>query len=127
MKTDITSKKDIHLIITLFYNKLINDQEMLPFFKDIIAQKELEHHINIITNFWQDILLYTHNYKNNPMQKHLNFHKKMPFKKEHFTIWLHYLTSTIDSNFTGKNANNMKSRANSIAMVMQLKMNIYNT
>ena len=125
MKKDISSREDIHFIITEFYKKLISDSEMLPFFDDIVKQHHLEKHIDIITDFWQDILLYTNSYQNNVLQKHLDFNQKVRFKKEHFQKWLLYLQSTIDASFEGQISQNMKDRANSIAMVMQVKFKLY--
>lgn len=125
MKPDISSRKDIHFIITEFYKKLVSDEKMLPFFETIVKENHLEEHIDTITNFWQDILLYTSTYSNNVLQKHLDFNKKVVFKKEHFTTWLSYLTTTVNDTFEGQNAQNMVDRANSIAMVMQVKFKLY--
>ena len=125
MKQDILSRKDIHFIITEFYKKLVSDDEMIPFFETIVKQNHLESHIDVITDFWQDILLYTSTYKNNVLQKHLDFNKNIVFKKEHFTKWLLYFQTTIDDSFEGQNAQNMKDRASSIAMVMQVKFKLY--
>lgn len=125
MKNDIQTREDIHHIITAFYQKLLADGEMFPFFEDIVAKDHLEAHLDVITDFWEDLLLQTYKYKNNPMQKHLDFHKKMPFEKQHFEIWLHYLSETIDASFEGTLAHAMKTRASSIAMVMQVKMDLY--
>jgi hemoglobin len=98
---------------------------MLPFFETIVRENHLEEHIETITDFWQDILFHTSIYSKNVLQKHLDFNKKTVFKKEHFTTWLSYLTTTIDVFFEGQNAQNMKDRATSIAMVMQVKMALY--
>lgn len=125
MKQDILTKSEIHFIITEFYKKLTSDKEMLPFFEEIVKKNHLEEHIDVITDFWQDLLLDTSTYKNNVLQKHLDFNKKVAFKKEHFTKWLHYLKKTIEDHFEGQNAQNMKDRANSIAMVMQVKFKLY--
>lgn len=125
MKTDICSRKDIHFIITEFYNKLTADEKMFPFFEEIVKSNHLEAHIDTITNFWEDILLYTSNYSSNVMQKHLDFDKKVKFTKEHFSIWVNYLSVTIHDNYEGQNAQNMKDRASSIAMVMQVKFKLY--
>ena len=125
MKQDISSRKDIHFIITAFYKKLVADENMLPFFEAIVKENHLEEHIKTITNFWQDILLHTSSYSSNVMEKHLEFNKKIVFKKEHFTTWLSYLKTTIDSSFEGQSAQNMKDRAASIAMVMQVKLQHY--
>lgn len=125
MKPDIQSREDLEIIISSFYKKLTSDHLLFPFFEEIVKSKSLEHHLSIIVDFWQDILFQTYRYKNNPMQKHLDFHQKMKFEKEHFTLWLQYLTETVDEKFEGENALNMKTRASSIATVMQLKMNLY--
>jgi len=125
MKEDVSSRNDIHFIITAFYKKLVADQKMLPFFEAIIKEGHLKAHINTITDFWQDILLHTSSYHNNVLQKHIAFHKKHVFEKEHFTTWLSYFKTTIDDSFEGQNAQNMKDRAASIAMVMQVKMRHY--
>ena len=125
MKPDISSRTDIHFIITEFYKKLISDKEMLPFFEEIVRKNHLEKHIDVISDFWQDILFYTTGYKSNVLQKHLDFNKKVVFKKEHFTKWLFYLNTTIDESFEGQNTQNMKDRAVSIATVMQVKFKLY--
>lgn len=125
MKPDIASREDIHFIITEFYKKLTSDEFMLPFFEEIVKENHLEVHINIISDFWNDILFYTNSYTNNVLQKHLDFNKKVVFKKEHFSTWLQFLTTTIDANFEGQNAQNMKDRASSIATVMQVKFKLY--
>lgn len=125
MKTDIVCRKDILFIITKFYQKLIDDHTMYPFFKEFIEQNTLDNHLEIITNFWEDILFNTNKYKNNTIQKHLKANTFIPFKKEHFSIWLAYFSETIDEFFEGIHSENMKNRAKSIATVMQLKMNSF--
>lgn len=125
-KPDIVSRQDIKLIMTNFYDKLLSDAKMLPFFEEIILNNHLEHHLEIITNFWNDILFDTLTYSNNVMQKHLDKNTFISFKKEHFSIWVSYFIETISLFFEGENSEKMKSRAQSIAVVMQLKMNVYN-
>ncbi len=125
MKIDITSRKDIKLIITKFYDKLLIDEKMIPFFQEIVEKKQLDHHLEIITDFWNDILFDTITYQNNVMQKHLDKNVFVTFQKEHFTIWVSYFFTTIDAYFDGEKASIMKTRAQSIATVMQLKMNLY--
>ncbi len=125
MKRDITERKDIKLIISNFYEKLILDEHLFPFFKEMVETGTLEHHLEGIVDFWEDILFDTQKYDRNVMQKHLNFSKKVSFKQDHFRLWLHYLTETTDHLFLGSKSDLMKTRAKSIAMVMQLKMNLY--
>ncbi|QNM85793.1 group III truncated hemoglobin [Polaribacter pectinis] len=125
MKPDISSRKDIKFIITKFYDLLLVDEKMIPFFEDIVSQNHLEEHLEVISDFWNDILFDTATYKNNTMQKHLDKNAFVKFQKEHFTIWTSYLFETIDANFDGEISHNMKNRARSIGTVMQLKMGLY--
>ncbi|WP_158838664.1 group III truncated hemoglobin [Polaribacter sp. L3A8] len=125
MKPDISSRKDIKFIITKFYDLLLADKKMIPFFEDIVAQNHLEEHLNVISDFWNDILFDTNTYANNVMKKHVDKNAFVVFKKEHFTIWISYFFETIDASFEGENAHNMKNRARSIATVMELKMGVY--
>ena len=125
MKKDISSRKDIKFIISKFYELLLVDEKMIPFFKDIVAQNHLEEHLEVISDFWNDILFDTTTYKNNTMQKHLDKNAFVKFEKAHFAIWTSYLFQTIDTNFEGEISQRMKNRATSIATVMQLKMKLY--
>lgn len=125
MKSDIASRKDIHFIISTFYDKFLSDKSMFPFFEDIINNNELSAHLESITDFWNDVLFDTITYKNNVMQKHLTVHRNMKFKKSHFDVWISYFFDVIDAHFSGEKSVLMKNRASSIATVMQLKMNIY--
>ena len=125
MKQDISTREDIKLIITKFYNLLLADVKMIPFFEDIVAQNHLEEHLDTISDFWNDILFDTNTYSKNVMKKHVDMNTFIKFKKEHFTIWVSYLFETIDANFEGENTLNMKNRARSIATVMELKLNVY--
>lgn len=125
MKSDISTRENIKLIITKFYDKLLVDEKMMPFFKEIVQKNQLEHHLEIIMDFWNDILFDTNVYQSNVMQKHLNKDAFVKFQKEHFAIWVSYFSETIDTYFEGNNAQIMKTRAASIATVMKLKMNVY--
>ena len=84
MKLDISSRKDIKLIITKFYELLLVDENMIPFFEDIVVQNQLEEHIEIITDFWSDLLFDTNSYANNVMKKHVDKNVFVAFKKVTF-------------------------------------------
>lgn len=123
---DISTRKDIKFIITSFYDKLLSDSQMLPFFTKFLKENSLEEHLETITDFWEDVLFDTISYKANLLKKHIDFNDNLPFKEEHFSIWVSYFFDTINESFSGINAEKMKNRANSIATVMKIKMNIYN-
>jgi len=56
------------------------------------------------------------------MQPHLILNQTTPFKNEHFKRWLLLFNATIDENFIGEKAEMAKTRALSIATVMEIKM-----
>jgi len=122
MKHDIETRDDIYLLISQFYLKLLKDKTINHFFEDIIQDQKLEKHLEIIVDFWEDILLNTVKYGRNAMKPHLDLNRKLPFLEKHFETWLTHFNSTLDSNFKGKNVELAKTRALSIATVMRIKM-----
>ena len=122
MKNDIQNREDIALVIKEFYSKLLMDDLLKHFFERIVHQKNLENHIETITDFWNGILFNDLAYKGNAMQPHISLNRTIPFKKEHFKVWLHHFSTSIDENFSGQKAEMAKIRALSIATVMEIKM-----
>jgi len=122
MKTDIRTREDIHLLITQFYNRLLEDKNINHFFEDIIKSNSLTHHLEIIVDFWEDILLNTVKYNRNAMKPHLDLNVKKQFSAKHFDIWLQHFNTTIATNFKGDKTELAKTRALSIATVMKIKM-----
>ena len=125
MKNDIQDREDILLIMKEFYIKLLNDGIIKHFFDDIIQEDHLEQHLETITDFWNGILFNDTTYQKNAMQPHLLLNKTKPFKKEHFKTWLYHFNSSIDKNFKGEKAEMAKTRALSIATVMEIRINTY--
>lgn len=120
-KSDITSREDILRLLKLFYEKAIKDETIGIIFTDIIPI-DWDHHIPLIADFWETILLDNPVYSGNPMLKHIDINKIYPLKKIHFDTWLQLFDETVDENFTGKVAGLAKKRAHGIAGIMQLKV-----
>jgi hemoglobin len=121
MKPDITTRTDIETLMHSFYNALLQDEAMARIFNDV-AQIDLAAHLPHIVSFWEGVVLNTGDYRNNVMQIHLNLNAKVPLSKERFDTWLEVFFTTVDNLFAGANAEKMKTRALSIATVMQVKM-----
>ncbi|WP_299901057.1 group III truncated hemoglobin [uncultured Aquimarina sp.] len=119
---DITSREDIEYILWEFYRRAIKNHKIGVFFTEI-AQINLEDHIPHITDFWEQQLFYTGSYKKNVLQIHQNLNSKKTMQKIDFDTWMDLFTSVIDQSFKGEKANLMKTRALSIATVIQLKIN----
>ena len=100
----------------------MSDEVMCHFFEDFKNPDHLETHLQTLVDFWSNILFYTGEYRKNAMQPHLDLQPKKPFKEIHFTHWLSSFNASVDELFHGEIAHNAKSRALSIATVMQIKI-----
>lgn len=122
---DISSRADIQLLMEHFYEKVKRDDTIGIIFNEIVPL-DWDHHIPLIVDFWETILLDNPVYKSNAMEKHFAINRIFPLKKEHFDAWLALFYPTIDENFNGPVADLAKKRAASIAGLMQMKMNAAN-
>ena len=122
MKRDIESRADIYLLVKDFYVKLMNDDLMHHFFSDFSNTQLLEEHLQTLVDFWDNILFFSGTYQKNAMRPHLDLQAMKPFKTTHFDHWLLHFNHTVDEHFEGEIAHAAKSRALSIATVMQIKI-----
>src|SRR5688572_25660178 len=118
---DISSRKDIELLMKNFYDKVKKDNTIGPIFNDI-ARVNWEHHIPIICDFWETLLLDAASYRKNVMEVHFILNRKMPLEEKHFKVWLQLFSETVDELFTGNKATMAKTKAKSIAALMQFKI-----
>lgn len=122
MLKDIENREDIYLLVKTFYTKLMNDAEMRHFFIDFFDENLLEEHLQTLVDFWENTLFFTGGYRKNAMQPHLDLHQIKPIEKKHFKAWLSMFNSSVDELFLGDMAHTAKSRALSIATVMEIKL-----
>jgi hemoglobin len=118
---DIETRRDLERLMAAFYEKLLADPEIAFVFTDV-AQMDLQAHLPHIVDFWDANLLQGTGYAKNVMKIHLDLNDKIHLEKRYFDIWLGHLFATIDAHFTGERAETMKTRALSVATVMQIKM-----
>ncbi len=122
MKRAIENREDIYLLVKDFYVKLMNDDLLHHFFSAFSDPELLEKHLQILVDFWDNILFFSGTYQKNALRPHLDLQLKKPFKSEHFNQWLLHFNNTVDEHFIGEIAHAAKSRALSIATVMQIKI-----
>jgi hemoglobin len=122
MKKEIENREDIYILVSKFYDKLLADDSIKHFFSEMVENNQLESHLQILVDFWDNMLFYTGSYRRNAMKPHLLLHQTKPFSPKHFKIWLHHFHTTIDENFIGEVAHATKTRSLSIATVMELKI-----
>ena len=121
MLSDIQNRADIELLMEHFYNKLLEDKSIAYLFTDV-AKIDLKAHLPRIVDFWENILFNSVTFNGNVFEKHLQLHQLSSLKKEHFDTWLTHLYQSTDELFVGNNAEKLKTRALSIATIMQSKI-----
>jgi len=121
MKKDIVHREDIELVINKFYERVLMD-DLLPEFFTKVIQVNWKKHLPVMYAFWENVVFYTGGYEGNPLEIHRKIHAKSTLKKEHFDRWVKLFTQTVDEHFEGEKAELMKSKASSIATIMQIKI-----
>lgn len=122
---DIQSRSDIELLLNSFYEKVRKDNTIGFIFNDI-ARVNWEHHIPVICDFWETLLLGASSYTKNAMQVHYTLNRIVPLEEKHFQRWVQLFSETVDDLFSGDIAIQAKSKATSIASLMQFKINQQN-
>jgi hemoglobin len=72
-------------------------------------------------DFWEMVLFDSSEYKGNPMKVHQDLNTKSAMNKTHFDVWISLFNETVDANFSGVKANHAKTRALSMATMIQIK------
>jgi hemoglobin len=121
MMSDIETREHLEIMLTAFYQKVFKDDLISHFFTEVVPL-DLNHHLPLITDFWESVLLHAQGYKRNVMEIHLNINKKSALTKEHLDRWVQIFTATVDQFFEGSKATLAKQRAQSIATMMNIKI-----
>ncbi|MCT4623069.1 MAG: group III truncated hemoglobin [Schleiferiaceae bacterium] len=119
--SDIESREDVKTLVDTFYAKVLKDETIGYLFTEV-AKISLETHMPIMYDFWESVLFGKSVYKGNPMTKHFELNKKSPLLPEHFARWKELWFETLNELFEGERANEAKTRANTIAYLMESKM-----
>ena len=111
---DISNRSDIQQFVDTFYGKVLKNELLAPFFKNL----DFEKHMPKMVDFWAFVLLDETGYTTNVTDKHLN----MPLEKKHFDQWITLFQATIDELFTGEKAELAKQRATLIGWTILSKI-----
>ncbi len=121
MKKEIENTEDVRLLVTSFYNKVLKDDMLSPFFS-YVKNNHWDKHLKVLESFWNNILFYTGGYYGNPLEVHKKLHYFKTLGRKDFERWLQLFNETVDDLFAGEKAELAKQRALSIATVMQMKV-----
>lgn len=119
---EIENINDIELLVDEFYKKVVLD-ELIGRFFTVVVNFEWEVHIPIMVSFWETLLFGRASYKGNPMTKHIELNKLSKLEPVHFERWLDLWKETVNENFIGEKAKDAISKAETIAKLMQSKLN----
>jgi len=122
MMKDIESRNDIEVLLHSFYQKAVHDNLIGQFFTKVV-ELDIKKHIPVIADFWEAVLFDTRTYGKNVMEVHQHIHQLSTIKKEHLDRWVQLFVQTVDENFEGSKAELAKQRAQSIATLMDIKLN----
>ncbi|HAQ71169.1 MAG TPA: sec-independent protein translocase TatC [Flavobacteriales bacterium] len=117
---DIKSREDIEFLIQTFYSKALKDKTIGHFFNEVVSL-DLESHLPKMYDFWEMVLFDSSEYKGNPMKVHQDLNTKSAMNKTHFDVWISLFNETVGANFSGVKANHAKTRALSMATMIQIK------
>ena len=100
LQSNIT-RENLRVLMTLFYEKAIHDQELGPFFinelGNDLTDEEWVDHIDLLADFWLAKILGEDTYYGN----FIGAHVKMPhIKKTTFSQWVHLFSQTADEVYT---------------------------
>jgi hemoglobin len=117
---ELSSRKDIALLVSLFYQKVREDALIGPIFNAAI--QDWPTHLNHLTDFWEGNLLFTKAYHGDPLAAHAKVDAANNYTIEpvHFGIWLNIWFETIDANFTGDIAQKAKRQARKMSTFLYL-------
>ncbi len=113
---DISTRADIERLVDSFYGRV----KLHPLLGPQFMHVNWVTHLPVMYDFWSSMLLGDQTYHGSPFQKHVN----LPINREHFAAWLELFNQTIDEAFRGEKADEIKSRAQSIAGIFQHKMGL---
>ena len=121
MKHDIQSREDIIKLVETFYSSVLKDKVISHFFTEV-ADISWEHHMPIMYNFWESVLLDNPVYKGNPMTKHIALDGKSRIDDIHFDRWEELFCATLDDLYTGEKVELAKKRAGELKALMKFKV-----
>src|SRR5690606_32283792 len=70
-----------------FYQRVQHDEILGPIFNDI-AKVDWDHHIPLICQFWNSVMLKTNEYHGNAYRKHVILGERTKLTEQHFSRWL---------------------------------------
>lgn len=110
----IENREDVERLVHSFYEKVLVDPVLLPFFQHL----NFDAHLPRMVDFWAFVLLDEAGYTTDVTKKHLH----MPLEQAHFDRWLELFNQTVDTLFVGEKAELAKQRAFLVGWTIKSKI-----
>jgi hemoglobin len=114
--SDITTEHDIEVLVDQFYDAVVLDEILAPFFIRI----DFTHHKPKMIDFWAFVLLDKPGYTTNIFDKH----SAMNLTAQALTRWTDLFEQTVRRLFSGEKAESAILRAKTIAWTFKEKMHL---
>ena len=111
---DLATRADLELLLRDFYDRAFADPLLGHVFVEVVHM-DLEHHLPVITGFWQKVLFNVGTYNGRPMHVHQRIHQLTPLTDAHFTRWLELWRDALDAHFAGPVTEQAAAHATRIA------------
>ncbi len=116
--TDLNDRADIVRLVDAFYDRVRADAILSPIF-DGIARVDWAVHLPKMYDFWESVLFGRAVFKGNPLLVHQELARRAQLTATEFNRWIQLFHSSVDDLFVGSCADEAKSKASRIALVMQ--------
>jgi hemoglobin len=110
---DLASRTHIHDLVTSFYREVVFDDVLAPVFTEV-AEVDWAEHIPTLIDYWCWILFGTSGYGGAVTKTHRHLHGLEPLRPEHCDRWYELWTKSIDTSWSGPNADRAKGHAASL-------------
>ena len=107
---DLSTPTDVHDLVTRFYREIVFDELLEPVFGEV-AEVDWAEHIPKLIDYWCWILFGTGGYPTSVTKTHRHLHELAPIGPDHCNRWFTLWASTIDTGWTGPNADHAKTHA----------------
>lgn len=111
---DIEKYEDIEILVSAFYDKLLED----PITKDKFQNLDIKAHLPKIVDFWAFILIDKPGYSGNVFDRHLHLN----LEPGHFERWIEFWTTTVNELYKGPKAELAVQRALLLSYTFQSKL-----
>lgn len=120
---DLDSPDEIFEMVTRQYAVVVQDDVLGPYFStDDDGFLDWQALIGSVTDFWNHVLLYAPDYPVDAIEAHRAVHERRPLTGEALDRWLEILYETVDTGWSGPNAERVKKRGTGMAWAMAQRL-----